>query len=210
MYNQESLDNNVKRPRNKLVLPLVIALLALVFAVGWIVWREFVQQDNQADVNTPTVINTSDKKTEPETPAPKPAVQLSYDDEKYLVVKEWNVKIPVTKSVEGLKYRINDHNKDAPMFIFTTPEVECDGGGVLVMRGRAGDPLPSETTTNATTFKEHYQDPTFLVAKRLGEFYFVSPIVPGASCSADSFKASGEMRKYDSILRAIHNMVPVE
>lgn len=214
-------ENNTK---NKLVLPLVLVCIVALFAIGWIIWREasyrppassLVSQEGGDSLKvekTEPILDDGDRvdqnvKIKPKE-ATKKSVALSYDNQSYLEVKSWDVKIPITKSVSGLSYKADAQNPQ--ILTFYTKETSCNGGGVFVMRGKAKDWLPGSTTNTAATFENEYENPTFGVGKRLGDYYFVSPPVPGVSCAESDNDQAGYERARASIVRALHNMVPLQ
>ncbi|MDQ5958793.1 MAG: hypothetical protein QG562_612, partial [Patescibacteria group bacterium] len=91
------------------IVLLILILIAVIGFTGYYVWNTQKSKNKQTTQNGQTNIETSEAaNSQEQTEAAKPA-----DTQKYLVIKEWGVKIPIdTSQGGGLVYTIIDHYID--------------------------------------------------------------------------------------------------
>jgi hypothetical protein len=79
-----------------ILLVILVAFIGL-FAAGWYVWNKNKQNKNTNHVKTTTQTNSNDQKQ-----------KLPSDDaeHKYLVIREWGVKLPLSSEISEAYYKI--------------------------------------------------------------------------------------------------------
>lgn len=80
-----------------IILVVMLAVLAAVGFAGWYVWQ---QNHKDTKNNTPVKSSTPDKDSTSDKDNTAPAT-------KYLVIKEWGVKIPLSSEIEGAYYTLD-------------------------------------------------------------------------------------------------------
>lgn len=179
---------------------LILVIIGLIGGVGGYVWH-----DQNKGKDTPSSAANLQNKPLAETK------RKSKDG--FLVIKEWGVKIPVTKTGLTLFYELTDNS-----VAFSSTELDdlCDGSygpwTYNIARGLAEEFVPSETATSEeakqlsdaerTTFGEFYKSPANLpsgpFAKKIGNYYYVHSVHFLVSCA----KYDSGQEKLDKIENA--------
>lgn len=194
------------------VILLALLLIVAIGFTGYYVWNT-QQNKKTASAETKTVAVVTPQKT---TTNPTPATQ---DTQKYLVVKEWGIKIPVDDSVDGLSYTLFGQKNTDGIRLSTTALKQisgtCTDNEFLVFRGKANDIVPAEIddpqnpsflqTYNSLTVDAN--NPTQRSFKlKIGDYYYTPPGFAGASCVGSS--QSGQAKEGAislSIAKAVQN-----
>lgn len=189
---------------------IVIVIVGLLGAVGWLVYDRQKSDDN-----------SSQRTTTQDTSGQKPTANTDQDkkDEvsegSYLTVEQWGIKIPVTSATSGLTYSIKD--KIAYFRTAGLNNVSADGctsNSVAVARGKANEIVPNSLGSNdGDTFMQAYDtvsiDPSAMTARSLkakaGDYYYVVPGFSAASC-ADETNADKETAHMIEIVKAINQL----
>ncbi len=193
---------------------LILVIVGILGTVGWFVYdRNHIKTSSGSANSTNTITATS-------KPDATPKIQT--DSTKYLVVKQWGVKIPLSSNVKGLNYKIgnNDANQgttgsfrsDALDAAGTL--MNCETNSIIIVRGLSTQFVPDEINSNETTYKEAYDtakkdhSDTFPNLK-IGDYYYVRPGYRGASCidKSDDKLLAKEAAAMDAIQNAIAKMV---
>lgn len=189
---------------------LVVVIIGLLGAVGWFVYDKNKTETTPASstVTTPTTTPT----TETTTPT---------DTTKYLVVKEWGVKIPLSSDVSGLYYEISTNKVGS----FRTTGLDklgtkgCKSNSIIVARGKANDIPPNETDSTESNFKDYYDgavreddSPNSTTTTRdihlkIGNYYYVPPGYSGASCLTSQTNNAQEAKLDLAIAKAVSKMI---
>lgn len=188
---------------------LVIVIVGLLAVVGWFVYNR------SNDKGPSSVTNTQTSATTPSNTTTKT------DLSKYLVIKEWAVKIPLNSDVAGLTYTIGSNN----VATFRTNALDdasmenCGGSNsIAVARGKATDIPPNETDSTESNFKDYYEaaiknddSPNSTTNTRdihlyIGSYYYVPPGYTSASCAKEA-SAEKEGKAALAIVNAVSKMV---
>ena len=90
---------NKQKGFSAVILLLSLVLIVAVGFTGYYVWNtQNNKEDNKAEVAPAT---TTKQETKQDAPSPVK------EEQKYLVIKEWGVKIPLSEKITDLTYRFN-------------------------------------------------------------------------------------------------------
>lgn len=153
---------------------LILIIIAIVGGTGYYVLRS----KNQ----TKETLNAAGN----DTPA-LPGNGTSRAPQKYLVINEWGVKIPILKGDEGLSYKMDSQNDSAQFRNSALDKLSdgCTDNSVVIIRGKAGDEVDGEEGSIGT-FSEIYKNPGDSLSgsfrSHIGDYYYLNSAVGGASC----------------------------
>jgi|GEM_PF-1513830 len=201
---------------------IIIVAVGLLGVVGWLVYDR--QKSKTSDTSN-TQVSTTQKE------------EATVTKEKFLEIKEWSVKVPLTDQISDLSYEVtgrnlNLHDKNQPVIKFYTARLKKANGicsenyfPVSLNRGIATDipimgdgPNPDDTTSNSYGyFYDHNEiKPDGGRIKvgliKVGTYYYTDALYPGAACSnyndATAERARNEEPK-DAIVEAVKAMQPL-
>lgn len=90
-----------KHTQSGFSLVVILLVLILVAVVGFAGYYVYNTQQNKKDTASQPA---TDKKLTSANPAATPAAPTAQDTQKYLVIKEWGVKVPLAKNIEDATY----------------------------------------------------------------------------------------------------------
>jgi hypothetical protein len=198
--------------RNNKGLGAVVVLLSMLVVtavgfMGYYVWN------SQQDKNKNTVVSNTENITKSSENTSQESTQ------EFLDVKEWDIKIPVDDTVRGLSYHTNAGVDGG--YVFTSDELsaltsECDSSSVILVRGKATDIVPNETSsTEGLTFKEaytsteydQYPDSPRGIKLSIGDYYYVYPAIAAAYCTNDEEQNIKEQAAITKIVTVVKKAV---
>lgn len=179
---------------------LILVVVGILGFTGWFVW-----QSQQKTNDTFMSANNSQAATFSKDNANRTTNQEQ--NAQYLVVKEWNVKVPVS-DINGLSYAVKD--KNTVLFSSAYMKSLCAEPGsnaVIVQRGQDADSVDAEVGAGRTFAKLATESPDQVYAK-VGNYYYVQPDYRGASCSATQGQESNkETADIVAIRAAVQKMI---
>ncbi len=193
---------------------LIVVIVALIGVVGWFVYKNH----NKTTSTSTTTANTTTTKPTTQTSTPTPTTTNKPSEADSLTVKEWGVKVPLSKDISDLTYEVqpftlNLHDKNQPVIKFFTARARAVSGiicssnnfPVTLNRGISTDipitgdgPEPDDTTSNTygylyahnTITPDGHRIRVGLI--KVGSYYYTDAIYPGGACddsTATVFKA---------------------
>ncbi len=144
---------------------IYIALLLIVFIAAFGGWKIYKQKNENSKSSSISEVNN------------KTSEQYQRkDNAKYLVIKEWGVKLPLTDNISDASYLYNSNNA----VYLTTAGIEkitgCSGQKTIVLeRGNGDDPIGSSTVSELNR-----ENPSAL--KKVGNYYYAL-IVGSLGCA---------------------------
>ncbi|MDB5163618.1 MAG: hypothetical protein JWS12_235 [Candidatus Saccharibacteria bacterium] len=188
---------------------LILIIVGVIGFVGWYVYK------SQKDTNK-TLNNTSQGASTPQKVTKTPtssSPQSMTTTQKSLTVKEWGVQVPLDANTTDLYYTLNNSVASFRTKQLDTLLPSCTTNSVQVARGKATDTYPAPGT-ETSTFKEIYDsvmtssDKTVHNIKPalIGDYYYIAPAEPGASCSAKSNGDAQETQTLANIRTVLNNI----
>lgn len=157
------------------VILLALILVAIVGFTGYYVWN--TQQDKNDQNKQAAVANTAKQNTANTNQTEKP------DTQKYLIIKEWNVKVPLTDKIADATYVVTNGTVYLSTQSLTKKYPECAADKTTVFAyGRYDNPNtpnpndPSGETTYGQTLPN---------APKVGTYYYYG-VPPQAGCTMDT------------------------
>ena len=152
------------------IVLLSILVVSVIGFAGYYVWN--TQQDKK-EKEVATVAGAQEQAPAvKEESQPTPTAQ---DAQKYLEIKEWGVKIPLTEIISDASYTYGSAYNEVTLYKVSYAQQwsNCDGGGGSIGRFKdANDPLFARDTVGPGTFDA-------LVARsvKINEYhyYYISP-----------------------------------
>lgn len=144
---------------------IIVLIAALLFALGWIFWQNFILKQPRVNDDKPVVV-----KEKSVTPTSVP-----HSDVKYLTVSEWGVKFPYTGN-DTLTYH---YDSTTPEFISVSSDSLAASGAVCkqdsegaggIQRGTAQEVVPGGFGSEKT-FAQMYQSNSSTMGKQ-GNYYY--------------------------------------
>lgn len=173
------------------VVIIIGLVVALICALGIAFYQNIVLK-NQADTNSVSSSNVSNKtaeKSESTSVANRDKSSVAKDDAEYLKIGEWNVKFPMSFN-DTLSYKLNSSNEAAIGVKSLTDgdaSAQCQtSSGGMIIRGMGSDHWVSGAGDPSAfpTFAEAYAQKTEGIG-RAGEYYYAYLPNHGASCEGD-------------------------
>lgn len=166
---------------------LVIIVLGIVGFTGW-----FVYHSKQA---TDKTLSRTGKST---LPIEKRITKSSTDSQKYLVIKEWGVEIPVSSMLADITYKITTYSDGGQSVGFTLASLrgtECNlddsiGGMIRFMSGY----IDSITNKKMTEL--------YPLAKMVGSYYY-APALPQSACTTNEIVAAKVDATRQPLIKAV-------
>jgi len=115
MYYELMIKNSSSQKGSAHVIIVIILVLALLGALGFIFWQNFLNKDTD-DSSTPAATSTGTDKT---------VTQDEKTKQEYLLVSEWGVKIPESPSSNKIEYTMDS---DMTSATFVSSEQKAVGG----------------------------------------------------------------------------------
>lgn len=192
---------------------LVVAVVGLIGAVGWLVYDR-----QQGNTNAKTETSEPAKAAASNTSQKEDANNTPEDQAKYLVIKEWGVKLPQGDSA-SLSYVVKDTNTVS----IRSAELDkvsangCNTNSVTVVRGTANEVVPSSVDDpNNPTFMAVYNETTIndsdlsarSIKAKVGDYYYLAPGYLGASCVTNgvALGLASEATASINIVRSINQL----
>ena len=166
-----------------MVIIVVILGVALVGALGFIFYQNFVQKKTDSVAKTETQQSTSNKNSQSESNKSDTG-QASIADKDYLTISDWGVrfKIPSETGSKEIKYYKGLASK-GDVYLFTTSEVENLGGNCAYSSTDYWVPLATVIKSTQTPQEdESIQGYTGKLVAHLGDVYYYYQS-PQSSCS---------------------------
>jgi cytoskeletal protein RodZ len=169
---------NKQRGFSTVVLLLGLLLIVAVVFTGYYVWNN----QNNKDDNKAEVAPATTTKQETKQDAPSPVK----DEQKYLVIKEWGVKMPVSSQFSDLIInRYCDNDMDFCAFIYSPTQIK------LAKEINATCYVPENMNNVGSVVR--YRDPSaqymgttmgqaFSPNKKLGDWYYGYKMPNEATC----------------------------
>jgi Tfp pilus assembly protein PilV len=184
----------MKRPSNQagfavIELLLVLILLSILGFTGFYV----VHARNSANKTLDTATRTATASTAKPTTKSTASAQADTKQTKYLVVKEWNVKVPLSASTPAVKYTLSADAKYAQLALDTTGD--CSTPGAIGEFERVASSDPTAPTGSYVTELDGYS------------YTLVSP--QSACSSNDNTQASATSARMD-LVTALKSVTAVE
>jgi Tfp pilus assembly protein PilX len=179
-----------------IVLLSILVVTAIGFT-GYYVWN--TQQDKKEDTSTtqPAVAGAEETTATTE----QTAEQAPQDTQKYLVIEEWGVKIPVDKKYSDLyinKYCVDD--RDYCAFIYSPTQITL----AKSINGTCYSPADSNNIGRIVRYKnpdgQHLGTTSGLAfppAKKLGDWYYGFDVPDEATCQyGNANPANNDLSNY--------------
>lgn len=191
---------------------VVIVILGLVGTVGWLVW------DKQSSKNNKTTLETKLQKTEEKTVS----TETKSDNKDYMVITEWNVRIPNDKIPVGFSYKLEGNvGRFRSKALNDVSREGCESNSINVARGKANDIPPSTTGSTETNFLETYEylikedssaevTTTRDIHLKINDHYYVPPGYSGASCLINPNQQAQEDSAALNIAKALNYLEPLK
>lgn len=158
---------------------IVLVIVGLIGTVGWLVYN---RQSGK------TAVDTSQSKSTPIQNQPSQTTQNNEDEQRYLLIKEWGVKLPLNSDVGDLSYSISANTVRIRSTELDKLSGTCTNNSINIVRGKATEMVPAHTDEPTETFEAVYNTKSQEVpssttlAKKIGEYYFLSSNAARASC----------------------------
>ncbi len=167
-----------QRGFSPIAILLALILVVLVGFTGYYVYNSQKKDDNKAV--TPAPANA----------AATPSQPSAQDTQKYLVIKEWGVKIPLTAEIADANYYYNNGYVylSTDSIVKKYPECAADKTSLFAY-GRFDDPnKQAEAPQGGQTYGQAYPN-----APKVGTFYYTGA-TPQAACA---YTSAGELDESD-------------
>jgi prepilin-type N-terminal cleavage/methylation domain-containing protein len=195
---------------------IVIVVIGLIGTVGWLVYDR-QKSPKQSETTQQSTNTQSDTKT---TDSSKGTEQTQ---QKYLEIKEWSVKLPVSSDVGSLSYTVKTNTAS-----IRSTELDklsgtgCTSNSINVVRGKATEIVLNEIGEGGSTFLEAYNSTTVdnanlntrSIKAKVGDYYYVVPGYAGASCidipyekPEGKVKQEAETKAMLDIVKSLNQMV---
>lgn len=157
---------------------MVLILVSVIGFAGYYVWNnQYKKKETTQQPETQKPINTNSVKP---TETTKPST--SADNQNYLVIKEWGVKIPLTSDIEDAGYTINPNGPaetEQSVWIYKKAYVDisssCDK---LYNITRFSNPSAKiDWYGDISTLGERYKN----ISYKIGNYYY-APVGPQGPC----------------------------
>jgi hypothetical protein len=198
---------------------IVMATLFVVGVVGFVGWRVYDKTTTKKVVIVSPA--ATPKAASVETNSNKSAsadVAQQTNNQGYLVIKEWGVKIPTSEKTSGMTYSLGA-NYDGVLVttdaLKAVSDSTCTANNVVIVRGKASNKVPSAIDDPSNpTFSQAYSSSVITETDysyhsfkvKIGEYYYLPPNFGGASCAKSSSLAQQEQDAIAEIVKAVRNI----
>lgn len=197
----------MKKQKGFALVPILL-ILVLITAVGFTGYYVYDKQNSKKTDSSASVVGAA--KTTPSSsvaPTTTPSTMPNPDTKKFLIIKEWGVKLYAEDPTTVLEYKINENGiaEIRSNKLNAVSSNGCTDNSIHVTRGKVPDHVIGETGYSEGTFKNEYDGASSPVRKHIGDYYYLTPGYRGASCAGiDSAKMKTEEGELDQIINNIN------